>query len=99
VPRLLQGTDELGFLQTFNLHQRSQAVREWTSHPRLCSTVAALLGVERVSFSTTSSSSFGIDITVTCIISGNDSDCDATIATSHLILLNMLLRDEQLDGL
>lgn len=44
----LKGTDELGFLQTFNLHQRSQAVREWTSHPRLCSTVAALLGVERV---------------------------------------------------
>jgi hypothetical protein len=95
----LKGTDELGFLQTFNLHQRSQAVREWTSHPRLCSTVAALLGVERVSFSTTPSSSFGIDITVTCIMSGNDSDCDATIATSHLILLNMLLRDEQLDGL
>ncbi|KAG0615216.1 hypothetical protein M758_5G024000 [Ceratodon purpureus] len=43
-----QGTDELGFLQCFNLHQKSEDVRRWASHPRLVAMVADLLGAKKV---------------------------------------------------
>jgi hypothetical protein len=42
------GTDELGFLQMFNLHRYSSAVRELVTSPRLAKVAAELLGAPKV---------------------------------------------------
>lgn len=41
-------TDELGFLQMFNLHRYSRAVRELVTSPRLARVAADLLGASKV---------------------------------------------------